>query len=63
MNFNVTENTILLVKHGSHAYGLNTPESDLDVKGSASSPLSTTSGSCTASSNISGRLRRATSMI
>lgn len=31
-------NTILLVKHGSHAYGLNTPESDLDVKGVAIPP-------------------------
>lgn len=25
--------TIFLVRHGSHAYGLDTPESDLDVKG------------------------------
>lgn len=30
--------TILLTKHGSHAYGLNTPSSDLDVKGVAVPP-------------------------
>jgi len=30
---------IMLVKHGSHAYGLNTPESDLDVKGICIPPL------------------------
>jgi predicted nucleotidyltransferase len=29
---------ILLVNHGSHAYGLNTPESDLDIKGIAVPP-------------------------
>ncbi len=33
MHFNLDARTILLVKHGSHAYGLNTPTSDLDVKG------------------------------
>lgn len=33
MNFNVNKHTILLVKHGSHAYGMNTATSDLDVKG------------------------------
>lgn len=33
MNFNVDERTILLVRHGSHAYGLNTPTSDQDFKG------------------------------
>ena len=33
MNFDVDKHTILLVKHGSHAYGMNTPTSDLDVKG------------------------------
>lgn len=33
MNFDVNARTILLVKHGSHAYGLNTPTSDLDIKG------------------------------
>lgn len=30
--------TILLARHGSHAYGLNTPESDLDIKGVAVPP-------------------------
>ena len=30
--------TILLTRHGSHAYGLATPESDLDVKGVAVPP-------------------------
>jgi predicted nucleotidyltransferase len=30
--------TILLTRHGSHAYGLNTPSSDLDVKGIAVPP-------------------------
>jgi len=33
MHFDLDARTILLVKHGSHAYGLNTPTSDLDVKG------------------------------
>jgi predicted nucleotidyltransferase len=33
MNIDTMEHTIYLVKHGSHAYGLNTPESDLDIKG------------------------------
>jgi predicted nucleotidyltransferase len=33
MNFNVKDRTILLVKHGSHAYGLNIESSDVDVKG------------------------------
>jgi uncharacterized protein len=32
--------TILLVKHGSTAYGLNTPTSDLDIKGVAVAPKS-----------------------
>ena len=30
--------TIFLTKHGSHAYGTNTPESDLDFKGIAIAP-------------------------
>lgn len=33
MHFDVEKRTILLVKHGSHAYGLNTPSSDEDFKG------------------------------
>jgi len=33
MNFDVDSRTILLVRHGSHAYGLNTPTSDEDFKG------------------------------
>src|SRR5271169_2704067 len=33
MHFDVEARTILLVRHGSHAYGLNTPESDEDFKG------------------------------
>lgn len=33
MNFNVNDRLLLSVKHGSHAYGLNTPTSDLDIKG------------------------------
>lgn len=33
------DNTILLTKHGSQAYGLNTPASDLDVKGIAIAPI------------------------
>ena len=33
MNFDVNDRLILRVKHGSHAYGLNTPSSDLDIKG------------------------------
>ena len=33
MDFDVNARTILLVKHGSQAYGLATPTSDLDIKG------------------------------
>ncbi len=33
MNFDVNARTILFVRHGSHAYGLNTPTSDEDFKG------------------------------
>lgn len=33
MNFDVSKRTILLVRHGSHAYGLNVPTSDEDYKG------------------------------
>lgn len=33
MNFDVNSRLLLSVKHGSHAYGLNTPTSDLDIKG------------------------------
>lgn len=33
MSFNIESATILKVKHGSHAYGLNIEGSDLDVKG------------------------------
>jgi predicted nucleotidyltransferase len=33
MHFDLDSRTILLVRHGSHAYGLNTATSDLDVKG------------------------------
>lgn len=33
MNFDVDARTILRVNHGSHAYGLNTPTSDVDIKG------------------------------
>jgi uncharacterized protein len=35
----VEYNTILLAKIGSHAYGTNTPESDLDIKGVCIAPL------------------------
>lgn len=33
------EGTVFLTKHGSHAYGLNTPTSDLDIKGVAVPPV------------------------
>jgi hypothetical protein len=33
MNFDVKSRTIYLVRHGSHAYGTNTPSSDIDYKG------------------------------
>jgi len=39
MNFNVEKRVILKVRHGSHAYGTNTPESDLDIKAVAIEPL------------------------
>lgn len=32
-------NTILLTLAGSHAYGMNTPSSDLDLKGVAVAPI------------------------
>lgn len=35
MNFEIQDKIILLCKHGSHAYGLDTPESDLDLRGIA----------------------------
>lgn len=39
MNFDVDQRTIVLVKHGSHAYGLATPDSDLDLKGVCIEPI------------------------
>lgn len=33
MNFDIDTRTILKVRHGSHAYGLATPTSDIDTKG------------------------------
>jgi predicted nucleotidyltransferase len=33
MNFDVEARTIYMARHGSHAYGLNTPDSDEDFKG------------------------------
>ncbi len=33
MNFDAQDRAILMVRHGSHAYGTNTPTSDLDIKG------------------------------
>lgn len=39
MNFDVNNRTILLVKHGSHAYGLNNEKSDLDLRGICIEPL------------------------
>lgn len=33
MNFDLEKRTILFVRHGSHAYGLNVPTSDEDFKG------------------------------
>lgn len=41
MNFQdkIQERTILLCKHGSHCYGLETPESDLDLRGVLIEPI------------------------
>jgi len=39
MNFDISARTILTSKHGSHCYGLNTPTSDLDIKGICIEPL------------------------
>jgi predicted nucleotidyltransferase len=33
MNFPYKERTIFLTLTGSHAYGLSTPESDIDLRG------------------------------
>lgn len=38
MNFDVSARTIFLTRHGSHAYGLATPSSDIDVKGVCIAP-------------------------
>jgi len=38
MNFDIEKHTILRVIHGSHAYGLATPESDIDIRGVAIPP-------------------------
>lgn len=37
--FNVQERTMFLCKHGSHAYALNTPESDIDLRGIVVEPI------------------------
>jgi predicted nucleotidyltransferase len=39
MQFDVEQRTIFLTKHGSRAYGLATPTSDLDIKGFCIEPL------------------------
>ena len=39
MNFDVRKRTILYVRHGSHAYGLNIPTSDEDFKGVCIAPV------------------------
>ncbi len=38
MEFNLSNRTILLVLHGSHAYGMARPESDVDLRGIAIPP-------------------------
>lgn len=40
MNFDIGKHTIYEVVHGSHAYGLARPESDLDIRGIAIPPSS-----------------------
>lgn len=40
MNFEIAKHLILLVKAGSHAYGINTETSDLDIKGIVMPPIS-----------------------
>lgn len=39
MNFDITPTLILLTLAGSHAYGMNLPESDIDVRGICLAPL------------------------
>jgi predicted nucleotidyltransferase len=39
MNFNISDHTILKVRHGSWAYGLNVEGSDVDIKGVCIEPL------------------------
>lgn len=40
MHFDAETRSIMTVKHGSHAYGLNTPASDIDIKGVCIEPIS-----------------------
>lgn len=38
MNFDITKRTYYITLHGSHAYGMSRPESDIDLKGIAIPP-------------------------
>lgn len=44
LHFHLPDHTIFLARHGSHAYGTNLPESDLDFRGVAIPPPSYTCG-------------------
>ena len=39
MQFDAVERAIFIARHGSHAYGLNTPSSDIDIKGFCVPPV------------------------
>lgn len=44
MHFAIEPRTIYLARHGSHAYGTNLPESDVDLRGAAVPPRSHVTG-------------------
>lgn len=44
MHFDIEPRTIYLARHGSHAYGTNLPDSDIDLRGAAIAPRTHVTG-------------------